>query len=146
MWFDYSTWTYDKTDQYLQICLAYGLWPGFCEAPAVYSIGAWKALLKAAERLFALGIVVDVLAYIDDTFSCCDEQHVTIACQTFQEELAKAGLHLRPDKCTVLIPSAFVEIENLSPLRSLTKSNSPKLTPVISCRSIVTLFAAFDTV
>ena len=30
----YSTWTYDKTDQYLQICLAYGLWPGFFSADA----------------------------------------------------------------------------------------------------------------
>ena len=29
-----STWTYDKTDQYLQICLAYGLWPGFFSADA----------------------------------------------------------------------------------------------------------------
>ena len=31
---DFNTWSYDDTDQYLQICLAYGHWPGFFSADA----------------------------------------------------------------------------------------------------------------
>jgi len=31
---DWNTWTSGDTDQYLQICLAYGLWPGFFSADA----------------------------------------------------------------------------------------------------------------
>ncbi len=31
---DFSTWSYEDTNQYLQICLAYGHWPGFFSADA----------------------------------------------------------------------------------------------------------------
>eukprot|EP01043_Picozoa_sp_COSAG02_P021887 COSAG02_NODE_1123_length_14441_cov_28.984521_6_plen_208_part_00 len=31
---DFNTWTYEDTNQYLQICLAYGHWPGFFSSDA----------------------------------------------------------------------------------------------------------------
>lgn len=31
---DFNTWSYENTNQYLQICLAYGHWPGFFSADA----------------------------------------------------------------------------------------------------------------
>ena len=83
-----------------------GLWQGFCEASAVFSLGLRRALLNAVLRCRHLGIEVDVLSYIDDTLLQLSPSQLPRAWPIVIEELQRARLNVNISKCSAFVPAA----------------------------------------